>query len=807
MYSGGRKFSLNIISSNNSASNNSIPDLVGNNEAHTRDNHNPAGFPHRKLTAHTIRDDSGDGTELNASQQVISLLQRQLEQLRLEKSSLERVVIRQVSSPSNIAPEQIDAPLVDRSTTSPKTIMEEAQVEKNESNISYHEKDSSARTCNCESKLLQVIQTQIYDKDEEILKLKKLLRESDNKCEQMASQVKDLESTVEKLQTCNGVLTEMLELRDQTVVTLTNELFESEASTSGKRRQSIATTTSTGSMSVSRLKSQFKLSNNDTHGAHKKEKELVEEKLKKLADDCKQAEKRELDLRSQNTELEAKYCQLQSKLLSLLKEIEQSSKQLHEDGDNCEPFQKDSIRSESVKILIRRLLEDSSLNIPLSWKEGNRERRRFSTSDASSMVDRTSKFACDELGFYVNSSMNSPRSGITSSHEDTNVLETISETAETDSHDADKSDQSPSMHSDITSNYVIIDSPRSSRGDTSKAKLRWDEFVKNFDKTDLSKSKEFKSLLRLGVPLEYRCKVWRALVNLRIAHLRESEYGPNYYQHLLNLPTSSNKIDPTAKQIELDLLRTLPNNFHFKSLSSSGTMRLKRVLTAYSRHNPSIGYCQGMNRIAAVALLSLPEEEAFWCLVAIIEYIMPQGYYSDLWLAQIDSFVVSEFISIKMPGLHQHLEKYGIELSLFAWFLTIFVDGISPEIYLRCWDCFLYEGDKILFRLALALIKIHEGRIMRMTNSATVNSFLRSLVDQKIDVNYLFEVAFNWTNPLSSKSLRQKRETLFSSVKNDLDSMEKHRAAKNEERQRQHKQPAQQTSVDHTYDDNNLINI
>lgn len=45
-------------------------------------------------------------------------------------------------------------------------------------------------------------------------------------------------------------------------------------------------------------------------------------------------------------------------------------------------------------------------------------------------------------------------------------------------------------------------------------------------------------------------------------------------------------------QIELDLLRTLPNNRHYASVDSPGICKLRNVLLAYSWHNPSIGYCQ-----------------------------------------------------------------------------------------------------------------------------------------------------------------------------------------------------------------------
>jgi hypothetical protein len=48
-------------------------------------------------------------------------------------------------------------------------------------------------------------------------------------------------------------------------------------------------------------------------------------------------------------------------------------------------------------------------------------------------------------------------------------------------------------------------------------------------------------------------------------------------------------------------------------------------------------FLQGLNRLAAIALLFLEEEDAFWCLVAIVEYIMPKDYYNKgLIAAHID---------------------------------------------------------------------------------------------------------------------------------------------------------------------------
>ena len=65
-----------------------------------------------------------------------------------------------------------------------------------------------------------------------------------------------------------------------------------------------------------------------------------------------------------------------------------------------------------------------------------------------------------------------------------------------------------------------------------------------------------------------------------------------------------------------------------------------------SRHKFQFQVCdcfffpfQGFNRLVAIALLFMAEEDAFWCLVYIIESLMPSEYYSrdkQLIGAQVD---------------------------------------------------------------------------------------------------------------------------------------------------------------------------
>ena len=54
---------------------------------------------------------------------------------------------------------------------------------------------------------------------------------------------------------------------------------------------------------------------------------------------------------------------------------------------------------------------------------------------------------------------------------------------------------------------------------------------------------------------------------------------------------------------------------------------LFRILKAYTIHNPRDGYCQAQGPLAAVLLMHMPVEEAFWCFVSICDKYLP-GYYS-----------------------------------------------------------------------------------------------------------------------------------------------------------------------------------
>ncbi|XP_038625714.1 TBC1 domain family member 2A isoform X2 [Tachyglossus aculeatus] len=310
---------------------------------------------------------------------------------------------------------------------------------------------------------------------------------------------------------------------------------------------------------------------------------------------------------------------------------------------------------------------------------------------------------------------------------------------------------------------------------------RWNNIGEPMLSTDL------KNLIRSGIPVKRRQQIWRWMVNLRVRAIQT----PNRYEELLRKCEATE--NPAFQQIELDLNRTFTNNKHFVSPTSKFIAKLRRVLLAFSWQNPTIGYCQGLNRLAAIALLVLEEEESsFWCLVAIVETIMPADYYSKTLIAsQVDQRVLLDFLSEKLPRLMAHLKLHKIDLSLvtFNWFLVVFVDSLVSDILFRVWDAFLYEGAKVIFRYALAIFKYNEEEILRIHDSLEIYQYLQFFTKTICDGRKLMNIAFNDMNPFPMKQLRNRRALHREKLEAELRELESIKAEYVKERARQRSKP------------------
>nr|XP_033776080.1 TBC1 domain family member 2B [Geotrypetes seraphini] len=302
--------------------------------------------------------------------------------------------------------------------------------------------------------------------------------------------------------------------------------------------------------------------------------------------------------------------------------------------------------------------------------------------------------------------------------------------------------------------------------------VKWENYFASTVNREMMCTPELKNLIRGGIPHEHRSKMWKWCVNLHIKKFKDRT-APGYFQSLLQ--NALEKQNPASKQIELDLMRTLPNNKHYSSPTSEGIQKLRNVLLAFSWRNPDIGYCQGLNRLAAIALLYLDQEDAFWCLVTIVEVFMPRDYYTKTLLgSQVDQRVFKDLIAEKLPRLHVHFEYYKVDYSLitFNWFLVVFADSVVSELFFKIWDSFLYEGSKVIFRFALALFKYKEEEILKLQDSMSIFKYLRYFTRTILDARKLINIAFVGMNPFPLRQIRNRRAYHLEKVRLELTELE-----------------------------------
>ncbi|XP_072495377.1 carabin isoform X3 [Notamacropus eugenii] len=160
-----------------------------------------------------------------------------------------------------------------------------------------------------------------------------------------------------------------------------------------------------------------------------------------------------------------------------------------------------------------------------------------------------------------------------------------------------------------------------------------------------------------------------------------------------------------------DLHRQFPLHEMFLSPQGHGQQGLLNVLKAYTLYRPEQGYCQAQGPVAAVLLMQMPPEEAFWCLVQICEFYLPGYYGPHMEAIRLDAEVFSALLGKLCPRIHKHLQQQGVGPLLYLpeWFLCLFARSLPFATVLRIWDAFFSEGVKVLFRVGLTLVRLALG--------------------------------------------------------------------------------------------------
>uniref|UniRef100_A0A8C4ETW9 TBC1 domain family, member 10b n=1 Tax=Dicentrarchus labrax TaxID=13489 RepID=A0A8C4ETW9_DICLA len=238
--------------------------------------------------------------------------------------------------------------------------------------------------------------------------------------------------------------------------------------------------------------------------------------------------------------------------------------------------------------------------------------------------------------------------------------------------------------------------------------VKWLDMFHNWDKWVKHRFQKVKLRCRKGIPSSLRAKAWQLLSNSQ----ELLDANPGKFEELEREPGEAKWLDI----IEKDLHRQFPFHEMFAARGGHGQQDLYRILKAYTIYRPDEGYCQAQAPVAAVLLMHMPAEQAFWCLVQICEKYLPGYYSAGLEAIQLDGEIFFSLLRRTCPMAYRHLKKFKIDPILYMteWFMCIFSRTLPWSSVLRVWDMFFCEGVKIVFRVGLVLLKQMLGSVDKL---------------------------------------------------------------------------------------------
>eukprot|EP00002_Diphylleia_rotans_P026490 TRINITY_DN5286_c0_g1_i3.p1 TRINITY_DN5286_c0_g1~~TRINITY_DN5286_c0_g1_i3.p1 ORF type:complete len:413 (+),score=80.60 TRINITY_DN5286_c0_g1_i3:55-1293(+) len=234
---------------------------------------------------------------------------------------------------------------------------------------------------------------------------------------------------------------------------------------------------------------------------------------------------------------------------------------------------------------------------------------------------------------------------------------------------------------------------------------------------------ELKKLSWSGIPKQYRATVWKYLMDYLPTNSerrqvtlerKRQEYGTYLDRYFGQNTTRTEQEDVIARQILLDLPRTMPTMplFQQKRIQKA----FERVLYVWAIRHPASGYVQGINDLLAPLFVvflceytdfelehidssKIPEEhmmiaeaDSFWCLSKLLDSIQDNYTFAQPGI-QRQVHRLSELMNRVENKLHEHLSSLGILYLQFAfrWMNCLLIREIPLGLVIRMWDTYLVE--------------------------------------------------------------------------------------------------------------------
>ncbi|XP_075538891.1 GTPase-activating protein skywalker-like isoform X4 [Dermacentor variabilis] len=159
-------------------------------------------------------------------------------------------------------------------------------------------------------------------------------------------------------------------------------------------------------------------------------------------------------------------------------------------------------------------------------------------------------------------------------------------------------------------------------------------------------------------------------------------------------------------------------------LSAEGQKHAERVLYVVSISHPYITYCPLLHPVASLLLHYLSEEEVYECVCALIENTTVRHLSQTRLMHDTSAYTLMQLTRRLAKKTYSRLrrkveQEEDLEKIFHTWELWIF-RGLPLYHLVRSMDCFLLEGVRALYRIAMAILILFTQDLSRKKKNKRV---------------------------------------------------------------------------------------
>jgi len=266
------------------------------------------------------------------------------------------------------------------------------------------------------------------------------------------------------------------------------------------------------------------------------------------------------------------------------------------------------------------------------------------------------------------------------------------------------------------------------------------------------KDKEAKMWVReweVGVDSLDRPELWTAWSGVQAQKRGVQVDNNEMYWFTVDTCFGSRDLPSTGVQYPSCVDASHSTSYH---LDSPGQVSLGRVLTCLAYNCPDVAYCPLLCPTAAILRHYLSEEQCYAMLEIILNAKSNVTYLSHSkksWEVTCAALkpLAQKHTAKCITFLEGELGQEKVDSFLYGWPWWIF-EGIPFSHIVRVFDCFLLEGNKVLYRVALALLKTfhkqHGKSGKELKKNGIGKEFMEFCKGLKLSPQELLTIAFKF---------------------------------------------------------------